>query len=866
MVGSHQSPAMDVASPCPSSAEGKGYIRLPRGGFVVPNTPIGSLQFGIPPETIKDTMKLPGNTVPTYYVVYGADAMFSRSLGISKAEFEFPAYYNYFVLGKRVNLITTLEYETRMRMVFQETLMGPSDVDPADDHCEEYMRNQRWCDVLKEAQYLDRDRPRLSIEKLLCFTLFDEHGKAVIQAEDGQSLEVEAVPMAGRHGIRNLSHASSGERIAEFVISSAGTVIARVPGQWEPTPDFRRDRAMKRVTKHAPREFMSSPRSVYRPMSLWDLPQDQVSRVTMHSVRRTTREFDHDIRHAPVNGYITDSPTTSAPATMEEPPALKCSCKTKPLTFSPALFGVTMLGSSHGFDPEGNTTGFVMWVNRRGLMVDPPPESFGVLQDMGVPASVISGIVLTHCHADHDAGTFQRFLGGQAVTIYTTKTIFESFLRKYAAVSELSVEVLRSLCNFRRVRMGETVNIHGGFFRFFYSLHVIPCVGFEVSFGGHSIAYSADTHTNPALVEQMYRDQVVSRARAEELKAFPSARHSLILHEAGVPPIHTPISVLEQLPDEVKCRLWLVHVADHTVPPNSGLMVAHEGETILVDACVAPDNAEAMEMLQLVQQSCVLGNSSKSCGDAVGILQAARRISYPKGAQIVQDGSEGSLCFIVVEGACQVVHPATQSGSLKCLPSCDGLWHGHEHYLAVGDLFGETSLVEDEPCCVSVYAATRVTVVQFTKEALLATFGPQALDGVQHLAHVRRLGSRFAIDKNSVFGAMNRQQKLELEQVLQPCWRAGTTLWTAASPASAGYLFCSAVAELQVSEDEEPCKVGEGAFVCEVDALLKGGLAETSFTVVTEGMMFSIDRPDLIRFLRQNPGVYVSLIGQFVAL
>ena len=44
-------------------------------------------------------------------------------------------------------------------------------------------------------------------------------------------------------------------------------------------------------------------------------------------------------------------------------------------------------------------------------------------------------MILTHCHADHDAGTFQKILLEQRVTVMTTKTIMASFVRKYSLVS-----------------------------------------------------------------------------------------------------------------------------------------------------------------------------------------------------------------------------------------------------------------------------------------------------------------------------------------------------------------------------------------------------------------------------------------------
>jgi ribonuclease BN (tRNA processing enzyme) len=67
---------------------------------------------------------------------------------------------------------------------------------------------------------------------------------------------------------------------------------------------------------------------------------------------------------------------------------------------------VTILGCSHGFDPKGSTSGYIIWVNGRGVMVDPPPYSTLLLRKMGVPSSFIKWVIVSHTHADHDAGTF----------------------------------------------------------------------------------------------------------------------------------------------------------------------------------------------------------------------------------------------------------------------------------------------------------------------------------------------------------------------------------------------------------------------------------------------------------------------------
>jgi hypothetical protein len=49
--------------------------------------------------------------------------------------------------------------------------------------------------------------------------------------------------------------------------------------------------------------------------------------------------------------------------------------KSSPMGFTPPHFGVTVLGASHGFDASGSTSGYILWVNQRGIMIDPPPFS-----------------------------------------------------------------------------------------------------------------------------------------------------------------------------------------------------------------------------------------------------------------------------------------------------------------------------------------------------------------------------------------------------------------------------------------------------------------------------------------------------------
>ena len=39
----------------------------------------------------------------------------------------------------------------------------------------------------------------------------------------------------------------------------------------------------------------------------------------------------------------------------------------------------------------------------------------------------------------------------------------------------------------------------------------------------------------------------------------------------GIPPIHTPAEVLKGFSDDVKKRMWLIHVAGKDIPKDCGL-------------------------------------------------------------------------------------------------------------------------------------------------------------------------------------------------------------------------------------------------------------------------------------------------------
>ena len=67
----------------------------------------------------------------------------------------------------------------------------------------------------------------------------------------------------------------------------------------------------------------------------------------------------------------------------------------------------------------------------------------------------------------------------------------------------------------------------------------------------------------------------MSKARCADLNHLPLQKTDLLLHEAGAPPIHTPLDVLLKLPAEVKKRLYVVHTS--ALPEGCELRVAPTG-------------------------------------------------------------------------------------------------------------------------------------------------------------------------------------------------------------------------------------------------------------------------------------------------
>lgn len=722
----------------------EAVVELPRGGFIVYTESAGGIQFIVPPETIKDVMTLK-LTPPSHYVF--SEKRFDTVHGINLAEAEFPCYFSFFLKRNPLSLLLPggAGAEETVRRIFQETLLGPREIDISGEFGPSTPEDARP-DLRKELEYFAHNpfNPSeiMTIDDLIKFTHFSEDG--VCELED---------VVIRKEG-------------PNYVVEEHGVVLAVVP------------------------EFV------------------------LIDVERAVAASQHE-----------------SSAEMSQP-----------VVFDPPALGVTMLGTSHGFDPCGCTTGMVVWINGRGVVVDPPPHFSHHLRRNHTPAALIDGVILSHCHADHDSGTFQRIVEETKVVVMTTPTIMNSFVRKYSAITRLPEKFFWTLFEFRPVQIGEPFRFRGGEFVFHYSLHSIPCIGFSLRYGGKSLIFSGDTCNDPERLRGMYEDGVLSRGRFEQLVNF-EWDHSLVLHEAGVPPIHTPLTTFHPLSDEVKERLLLVHTAKKDVPPDTGLRTARAGieHTVRLDV-VDSAHREAIRLMDLLSSIDLF--ESLPLAFASTLLHAAERKAFEAEEYLVRQGEDGDTFFVMASGQVCVEVNGRRLDKI----------------FTTGDYFGEIAVFKSAERTASIVALTNAVIYEFAGKLLFEVLSDAGMiDKLRNVADMRQEHSWSVISGNSVLNRLTSNQKTQLQAILRRVEvEGGGSFWSVGDAATVCVLVDEGDAIVRFDGDsgvEEEAVVSRSAFVCE--------LAEVHVTGLVAGEggcgAFVADMGELEEFLARNPGVKVAL-------
>lgn len=709
-------------------------IVLPRGGALI-STSKGVIQFGSPPETIKDSMTSE-HGVPDTFIV--PQTLFNLQTGTALADLEFPIYFNFFIKKQKTRIICTAAQQARLTTVISESIFGPESLDIEQDVAHG-INTPGFPDLRAEMNFFRTLPPPagglMVLEDLVDFLLFDDQGRACVD-------DLEIVYAAQNR----------------LFVLEKGSLIAEI-----------------------------DPEASVQAQYLETDPSDTI--------------------------------------------------------FHPPLFGITILGSGHGFDPEAMTSGLILWLNRRGVVVDPPVHSTMILQQMGVNPKLIDSVVLTHCHADHDAGTLQKLLQEGKLNLYTTATVFSSFLRKSAALTGITEDLLQKLVNFSPVRVGEALKIKGGEFHFRYTLHSIPTVAFEVAFADKSLVYSSDTLNYPEQIQTLFQDGVLSRERRDHLLHFPWD-HTVIIHEAGIPPLHTPLEYLCSLPRDIQERMYLVHVSPGSIPKDCGLRIAPTGlaNTLELDVSLLP-YAEAIEVLDIFSHLDIF--ESLSIDKAREFLIVSKQEHYRQGEVVFRKGEPGDTFYFVLHGKVDI----TLEGRVLTTYSNS-------------DYFGEKILFSDPKRSATARAGTDCTLLAVARPEMLSFIrGTESERLLRDLAVYQNAALRDILQHSTILAGLTPSQQTQLQRAIKPLDQevaAGSVLMEKDSAMNGCFLIGrGSVGVYQGRRLLDTLQVGD---LFGIRAVISGsGGSAYRFQTLDTVELYRIEREALGQYLEKNPGVWVRL-------
>lgn len=455
--------------------------------------------------------------------------------------------------------------------------------------------------------------------------------------------------------------------------------------------------------------------------------------------------------------------------------------------FIPPEFGITTLGNSHGFDSSGSTSGFIIWVEGKGIMVDPPPFSSVILKKEGIHPSLIEKVILSHCHADHDSGTFHKILEAQPVELLSTETILRSFMRKYSAITGVPLSDVNKLVRFRPIRIGHRIKIHGADFRFFYSFHSIPTIGFSVEKDGKSFYFSGDTFYDPETLKTFYEDKkLFNRERYKELANKDFSKYDIVFHEAGIPPIHTPQKALDlqnkkHQHQHSNCKgIFLYHCTKSSVK-NYDLQIVPLGirRTLVLSepnakrSSIVPNDPFRSNLKLLSSVSLV---SWLPINRMLELLETIETNHYPPFRLILKAGTSGTKFYIIKKGA------------IRIFTDGEG---GFEKFLGPCDIFGESAIFGDGHRLANVETIAQTQLIEIHKFDFFWVFGDPNLpdaSGVgtlaapirrmKNLSKLRREKLAEFINKNSFISSLSETQKNHFNMlVINKDTSPGEILW-----------------------------------------------------------------------------------------
>ncbi|HAH19512.1 MAG TPA: hypothetical protein DCL49_01250, partial [Candidatus Omnitrophica bacterium] len=386
-------------------------------------------------------------------------------------------------------------------------------------------------------------------------------------------------------------------------------------------------------------------------------------------------------------------------------------------------FGYTILGDSHGFDPDGNNTSILVSVGGKYLLIDGSPATYQITKDLKIPSLDIEYVYLTHTHDDHDA-ILSRVLNGVPVKLIATPAVYANFVAKAKDKLKLYGQDINidEWVDYIRILPGQKLPIFNGKAIIecpsFYNKHTVPTSAVKIGYVGqgedieNSIAYTADTQLDPRLLQF-----------AEE--------SDVIFHDAGVLPLHpSPGGLDKQITDEkLRPKVRLVHASKKDIE-KAGKINLSKGDLLKSTSLIPADFSERAKNNDNIREclAAVAYLSSLSPEALQALAKKTKVRNFLPGDKIVKQGEtiqylqpSRDVLYLIVSGEAKV-----NIG-------------GKEIRLKPGMTFGEFSAVNPlQPRSVDVVAGDNgLVAISFSKATIVALIKdfPEVRESVERIQH-----------------------------------------------------------------------------------------------------------------------------------
>ena len=349
---------------------------------------------------------------------------------------------------------------------------------------------------------------------------------------------------------------------------------------------------------------------------------------------------------------------------------------------------------------------------------------------------------------------------------------------------------------------------------------------------------------DPSSLLQLQHRGIISEQRRQYLLHKGSVQPSdLLLHEAGIAPIHTPLESLRALPDELRKNLKIIHVGSQMAKEAEAMGI--EGvkvgfENTITIPIPRLHHSDATNILHMLLQTDLF--RSLDVTTAIDLLLVTHKRSYKAGEVISKVGDPGDHLRIVQTGSVAL----ERDGVSRELRYCD--------------YFGEGALLTDGYQMGTATAISNVEMIEIDRADFqyLMSRRPLLRERVVRRSQLRYTASWKAIGANSVFAHFSMAQVTQLQSVMaEEAVKAGQVLWRRGDMVKDVIL----VGEGKFAFKELPQTEAEpfvaGALLVDVYSLEHRKSHRLTFQALTDGKVFRIHGSDILEFLDNNPGAFI---------